>query len=95
MKIAKETLTKIAHLARLEIKPEEEAALIESMESVLSWMEQLNELDTTNVAPLTHISDEINVMRNDEPKPQLARAKALLNSPVADATYFRVPKVLE
>jgi len=95
MKIEKETLHKIAHLARLDIKPEEEAALIESMESVLSWMEQLNELDTTHVLPLTHIANEVNVMRQDEPKPQLDRQKALFNSPAEDAVYFRVPKVLE
>ena len=95
MKIEKETLHKIAHLARLEVTPEEETALLQSMENVLSWMEQLNEFDTTNVLPLTHISTEINVMRDDEPKPQLARQKALLNSPVKDDTYFRVPKVIE
>ena len=47
MQIDKDTLHKIAHLARLEVKPEEEAPLLKSLESVLSWMEQLYELDTT------------------------------------------------
>ncbi|TAF02322.1 MAG: Asp-tRNA(Asn)/Glu-tRNA(Gln) amidotransferase subunit GatC [Runella slithyformis] len=95
MKIEKETLQKIAHLARLEVKPEEEVALLASMESVLSWMEQLNELDTTNVKPLTHIAPETNVLRDDAPKSQLARHQALRNSPVKDDTFFRVPKVME
>ena len=95
MKIEKETLHKIAHLARLELKPEEETALLASMESVLSWMEQLNEIDTNDVLPLTHISTEINVMRDDTPQPQLPRDKALFNSPIKDDTYFRVPKVIE
>ncbi|TAE48181.1 MAG: aspartyl/glutamyl-tRNA amidotransferase subunit C, partial [Bacteroidetes bacterium] len=50
---------------------------------------------TTNVKPLTHIAPETNVLRDDAPKSQLARHQALLNSPVKDDTFFRVPKVME
>lgn len=95
MQIDKDTLHKIAHLARLEIKPEEEAPLLESLVSVLSWMEHLNELNTDDVAPLTHISSEINVMREDTIGNHLSREKGLLNAPSQDGTYFRVPKVIE
>lgn len=95
MQIDKDTLHKIAHLARLEVKPEEEAPLLKSLESVLSWMEQLDELDTTDVAPLTHISEEINVMREDVVGNHLPRKQALVNAPSQDGTYFRVPKVIE
>ena len=63
MKIDQQTLQKIAHLSRLEVKPEEETELIASLESVLSWMEQLDSIDTTGVEPLTHISEMINLHR--------------------------------
>lgn len=95
MQIDKDTLHKIANLARLEIKPEEEAPLLQSLENVLSWMEQLNELDTDNVSPLTHISSEINVMREDIVGQHLPREQALANAPSQDGVYFKVPKVIE
>ncbi|WP_266368555.1 Asp-tRNA(Asn)/Glu-tRNA(Gln) amidotransferase subunit GatC [Tellurirhabdus rosea] len=95
MKITHETLHKIAHLARLEVRAEEEGPLVESLNGVLTWMEQLNEVDTTGVEPLTHISAEINVLREDEPSPQLPLERALRNAPAKDESYFRVPKVIE
>ncbi len=95
MKIDQQALHKIAHLSRLEITPAEAPALIQSLESVLSWMEQLEEIDTTGVAPLTHISSEINVMREDVVVQHLSREKGLLNAPSKDDTYFKVPKVIE
>jgi len=95
MQIDKDTLHKIAHLARLEIKTEEEDALLKSLENVLSWMEHLNELDTTDIAPLTHLSAEINVMRDDIAGSHLSRQEGLFNAPSQDGTYFSVPKVIE
>jgi aspartyl-tRNA(Asn)/glutamyl-tRNA(Gln) amidotransferase subunit C len=95
MKIDQSALHKIAHLSRLEITAAEEPALIQSLESVLSWMEQLEEIDTTGVEPLTHISTEINVMREDTVGQHLSREKGLLNAPSRDLAYFKVPKVIE
>lgn len=95
MKVDHDTLQKIAHLARLEVRPEEEAALLDSLNEVLTWMEQLNELDTTGVEPLTHISEETNVMRDDVVGEHLPRDRALSNAPQQDGTFFQVPKVLE
>lgn len=95
MKIDHPTLHKIAHLARIEIKPEEEAEMISSLESVLSWMEQLDEVDTTGVEPLTHISETLNVMREDVVGTHLPREKALKNAPTKTGEYFGVPKVIE
>lgn len=95
MKVDHETLQKIAHLARLEVKPDEEADLINSLNGVLTWMEQLNEVDTTGVEPLTHISAETNVLRDDVVGNQLSREKALSNAPQHDEKFFEVPKVLE
>ena len=95
MKIDHLALQKIAHLARLEVKPEEEAALLSSMESVLTWMEQLHELDTEGVEPLTHVTDAVNNWRPDEAKNAISREDGLKNAPSHDDTYIKVPKVIE
>jgi aspartyl-tRNA(Asn)/glutamyl-tRNA(Gln) amidotransferase subunit C len=95
MKIDHESLKKIAHLAKLHVKPEEEAALLTSMDNVLTWMEQLNEIDTTNVEPLTHIMDEVNRWREDRGNNSLSREAAVANAPSQDGTYIKVPKVIE
>lgn len=95
MKIDPGSLQKIAHLARLEVKPEEEAGLIESLEKVLTWMEQLDALATEGVEPLTHMTDEVNNWRSDVPANTLTREEALQNAPDHDSTYIAVPKVIE
>lgn len=95
MKIDKATLQKIAHLARLEFEEEGAEKMMADMTNILNWVEKLNELDTEDVAPLTHMSVEMNVLREDEPQAALSHEKGLKNAPAKDADYFRVPKVLE
>lgn len=95
MKIDQESLKKIAHLARLEIKPEEENAILASMDSVLTWMEQLNAVNTDGVEPLTHIMDEVNNWREDVSVNILSREEALSNAPSKNSAYIMVPKVIE
>ena len=95
MKIDKDSLIKIAHLARLNIRSGEETTLLNSMDSVLSWMEQLNEVDTEGVEPLTHMMDEENIWRNDESSNTLTREEALSNAPAKNSAYIMVPKVIE
>lgn len=95
MKVDHDTLHKIAHLARLEVRSDEETALLDSLNEVLTWMEQLNEVDTTGVEPLTHISAETNVMRDDVVGNHLPRERALTNAPRHNERFFEVPKVLE
>jgi aspartyl-tRNA(Asn)/glutamyl-tRNA(Gln) amidotransferase subunit C len=95
MNADRETLQKIAHLARLEFDPAGEKKMLDSINEILTWVEQLNEVDTSQVKPLTHMSEEINIMREDEVKPPLPHDRGLLNAPKKDADYFRVPKVIE
>ncbi|PQA56078.1 Asp-tRNA(Asn)/Glu-tRNA(Gln) amidotransferase subunit GatC [Siphonobacter curvatus] len=95
MQVEKQTLHKMAQLARLTIRPEEEAELTHTLSSVLTWMEQLNELDTTQVEPLTHMSLEVNALRPDKARQTLTHEQGLVNAPKRDENYFRVPKVLE
>ena len=95
MKVDHETLLKIAHLSRLEIRPDEETDLLSSLNGVLTWMEQLNEVDTTGVEPLMHISPDLNVLRDDVVANHLSRDQALANAPQHEGPFFQVPKVLE
>jgi aspartyl-tRNA(Asn)/glutamyl-tRNA(Gln) amidotransferase subunit C len=95
MTIDQEALEKVAHLARLQLKPEEKESLLESMDSVLSWMEQLNEIDTQGVEPLIHMMDEVNNWREDQSNNLLTRSEALANAPSQDGVYIKVPKVID
>ena len=95
MKIDKKTLENIAHLARLEFKEEDAQEMMNDLTKIVTWVEQLEEVDTTGVEPLTTMSHEINVLRNDENKPHLPHDLAMKNAPKKDSDYFRVPKVLE
>jgi aspartyl-tRNA(Asn)/glutamyl-tRNA(Gln) amidotransferase subunit C len=95
MKIDQETLEKIAHLARLEVPVQEQQEMLESLSSVLTWMEQLDAIDTSGVAPLTHISTENNVFRPDTVVPSLSTEQGLRNAPQSQGPYFGVPKVIE
>ncbi len=95
MKIDRDLLDKIAHLSRLEFDEKDAANVMKEMNDIVAWVEQLNDVNTDGVEPLTTMSHEINALREDEVKPHLDHNKALLNAPKKDADYFRVPKVLE
>ena len=95
MQIDKSTLEKVAHLSRLNIKPEEETKLLQDMSDILSWVEKLNELDTEGVTPLTHMTQEVNVFRPDVTENNISQVNALKNAPAKDDQYFKVPKVLK
>jgi aspartyl-tRNA(Asn)/glutamyl-tRNA(Gln) amidotransferase subunit C len=95
MKIEIETIQKIAHLARLNIEPEEQVQLAEDFAKILDWMNQLNELDTSNIQPLIHMNSGVNVFREDIAKNELSKEEGLFNAPQKDKDYFMVPKVIE
>jgi aspartyl-tRNA(Asn)/glutamyl-tRNA(Gln) amidotransferase subunit C len=93
MKVDKETLKKIAHLARLELDERKEKEMLESLSEILTWVEKLNELDTDEIDPLTNMSMEVNALREDIIGAHLDREKGLLNAPSRDDSFFKVPKV--
>jgi aspartyl-tRNA(Asn)/glutamyl-tRNA(Gln) amidotransferase subunit C len=95
MKINRDVLDKIAHLARLEFDEKDAGKMMKDMTAIVNWVEKLNEVDTEGVEPLTTMSHEVNSLREDEVKPHLDREEALKNAPKKDSDYFRVPKVLE
>ncbi len=94
MQVTDELFDKIATLSRLEIKAKEREAMKQGMQKMLGFVEKLNELDTTGVAPVLHMSLEVNVLRNDEVKGSMSRNEALQNAPTKDEQFFKVPKVI-
>ncbi|CAM3949719.1 Asp-tRNA(Asn)/Glu-tRNA(Gln) amidotransferase subunit GatC [Alkalicoccus chagannorensis] len=94
-RISKEQIRHVADLARLELKEEEIAHFGEQLDDVIKAAQQLNELDTTNVEPTSHVLDVRNVLRDDVVKPSLDRDDVLKNSPDDDEGQIKVPSVLE
>ncbi|MGN7765105.1 MULTISPECIES: Asp-tRNA(Asn)/Glu-tRNA(Gln) amidotransferase subunit GatC [Paenibacillus] len=95
MSITIKDVQHVAKLARLQLSPEEEATFTEQMNAILQYAEKLNELDTENVKPTTHVLQVSNVMRDDVVKESLSQEEALLNAPEAEDGHFKVPAVLE
>lgn len=95
MSVTKKDVEYMAHLARLELKDEDAEGLKEDMNKILGYMEKLSELDTSDVQPLEHVTEQPTILRKDEAKEPLSHEDALKNAPDADSDYFRVPKVIE
>ena len=95
MHIDKETVDKVANLARLELAEDEKITLIEDMGKILDFMDKLNEVDTNGVEPLVYMTDEINVFREDVISYEITHEEALKNAPKHDEDYFLVAKVIE
>ena len=90
-----ETLRGLAHLARLEFNPAREQQMLADLNGILDWVAQLEKVDTDGVAPLVHLSQEINVLRDDKAHNTVSHQEGLRNAPRKDSDYFRVPKVLD
>lgn len=84
----------IAALARLSFTEAEEEALVQELNAILAYMDQLNTLDTTQVEPLSHVIELHNVFREDERKAGVTREEALKNAPARTKEFFTVPKVI-
>lgn len=84
----------IAKLARLKFDENEIENLTSDMNKILDYMDQLNELDTNNIEPLSHPLDLNNVMREDELIKSISREEAFKNAPSANEEFFKVPKVI-
>ena len=95
MTIDTKTVDEIAHLARLEFEAEAKTEIIKDMNNMLKFVEKLNELNTDNVQPLIYMTEESNVMREDEAKVTITQQEALKNAPKHDSDYFKVSKVID
>lgn len=85
----------VAHLARLQLTPEEETKFGAQLEQVLGYIEKLKELDVTNVEPTAHAVPLCNVTRPDTVRPSLPHEEAMRNAPAQANGLFMVPKIVE
>jgi aspartyl-tRNA(Asn)/glutamyl-tRNA(Gln) amidotransferase subunit C len=88
-------INKLAHLSRLEFDEEEKDVIKTDLEKMIGFIDKLNELDTTGVAPLLHMTDNVNVFRNDAVKGEISRKDVFKNAPLHDDEFFKVPKVIK
>jgi len=95
MKITRKEVEHVAKLARLALKDEEAEQLTRQLSDILTYVEKLNELDTKDVEPTSHVLPVRNVLREDEVSGSIDRGKALVNAPDRTEEFFRVPKVIE
>jgi aspartyl-tRNA(Asn)/glutamyl-tRNA(Gln) amidotransferase subunit C len=105
MKVTEKDVAYVADLANLELTPDESTRMVADLNSILGYIDKLNELDTSNVEPLAEVVSAFAsgqgsakfayAQRADEVKPGLSREVALSNAPDSDGTCFRVPKVIE
>ncbi|WP_085521083.1 Asp-tRNA(Asn)/Glu-tRNA(Gln) amidotransferase subunit GatC [Tuberibacillus sp. Marseille-P3662] len=92
--ISKEQVRHVAHLARLSFSEEEVETFTKDLGDIIGFAEQLNELDTDNVEPTTHVLDLKNVLRDDQAREWLTRDEALKNAPDQQNGQVKVPPVL-
>jgi aspartyl-tRNA(Asn)/glutamyl-tRNA(Gln) amidotransferase subunit C len=95
MKIGKDTVHKVADLARIRIEDNEVDALTVEMNKILTFMEKLNELETSTVKPLVYMNERPNVWREDIAKNEISTIEGLKNAAVHDEDFFYVPKIID
>jgi aspartyl-tRNA(Asn)/glutamyl-tRNA(Gln) amidotransferase subunit C len=111
MKVTDKDVASVAELANLELTEEERTGMLRDLNSILEYVDRLNELDTSDVPPMAQVSDRYGVdeskqgsvrfayaSREDVPeglRKSLPHEEALANAPDADEDFFRVPKVIE
>jgi len=104
--VSEKDVSYVADLAHLELTDKERGRMLKDLNSILGYIDRLNELDTSNVEPMAQVASRYgerkgeagafaSVMRSDAPRPSLPREEALRNAPVSDGTFFKVPKVIE
>lgn len=86
---------KLAHLSRLQFDGKEKQEIKKDLQRMIAFVEKLNELELEGVEPLLHMSEEINVLREDEVKGSISREEALQNASLHDEKFFKVPKVIK
>ncbi len=84
----------LAKLSKLSFERGEKEEIKKDLQKMISFIEKLNELDTADAEPLLFMTNEVNVLRNDEVKGSVTREEGLLNAPHKDERFFKVPKVI-
>lgn len=95
MEVNDAMVDKLAHLSRLEFNDTEKKEIKNDLQRIIAFVEKLNELDLDGVQPMLFMSNEVNVLREDEVKGSVSREEALKNAPLHDEQFFKVPKVIK
>lgn len=111
MKVTEKDVNYVADLANLELTEQERATMLRDLNSILEYVDRLNELDTSDVAPMSQVSDRYGVDESKQGSERFAyanredvleglrkslpHAEAMANAPDPDENFFRVPKVIE
>jgi aspartyl-tRNA(Asn)/glutamyl-tRNA(Gln) amidotransferase subunit C len=93
--ITREDVEHVAELARLELTAAEKEQFIAQLNSILTYVEKLSELNTDGVEPTSHVLPLSNVFREDEVRPSLDRDRVLQNAPQESHFFFKVPRIIE
>ena len=95
MEVTDALVDKLAHLSRLEFNAADKEGIKKDLQRMISFVEKLDELDLADTEPLLHMSNNVNVLREDEVKDSVSREEAMKNAPVHDDKFFKVPKVIK
>jgi aspartyl-tRNA(Asn)/glutamyl-tRNA(Gln) amidotransferase subunit C len=95
MKVDNKLVEHLAHLSRLDFDDDSKEKMKFDFEKMLDFVAKLEEVDTDNVVPLSYMSSELNVLREDKVEQVLTQEQALKNAPVNDTDYIRIPKVID
>jgi aspartyl-tRNA(Asn)/glutamyl-tRNA(Gln) amidotransferase subunit C len=108
MKVTDKDVQYVEDLANLELTREERQRMVKDLNSILGYIDRLNELDTSNVEPMAQVSSRYGLdatkqgserfsyaLREDDVRPSLDHEAAMQNAPQTDGTFFKVPKVIE
>ena len=95
MSVDKDTVRRVARLARLAFPEERLEPMAKELNTILAWVEQLNEVDTSSVEPMTSVIHMSLKMREDVVTDGKAASDVVLNAPSGEDNYFAVPKVVE
>lgn len=94
MEVTDAMVDKLAHLSRLQFDETEKKEIKNDLQRMIGFVEKLNELNLDGVEPMLFMSEEVNVLRDDEVKGSVSRSAALKNAPGHDDQFFKVPKVI-
>ncbi len=94
MEVTDAMVKNLADLSRLTFNAQEKEEIKQDLQRMISFVEKLNEVDTSNVVPLLHMTEAVNVYREDVIQGSMEKSEALKNAPLADQDYFKVPKVI-
>ncbi len=94
MKISRKQVEHVAHLARLTLTEEELERMTGQLDNILSYIDKLDELDTSRITPTSHVFSVCNAFRSDTVQESLPRNEALRNAPKQDGEMFQVPRII-